>query len=139
MRATIRWVDNVMFIGQSGSGHSVVIDGPPSAGGENAGIRPMELMLLGLGACTSADVMSILKKSRQDVTACRVELEAERAEEIPQVFTRIHVHFVVTGRGLNTGHVERAVNLSAEKYCSASIMLAKTANIIHDFEIVALN
>lgn len=139
MRATIRWVDNVMFIGQSGSGHSVVIDGPPSAGGENAGIRPMELMLLGLGACTSADVMSILKKSRQDVTACRVELDAERAEEIPQVFTRIHVHFVVTGRGLNSGRVERAVNLSAEKYCSASIMLAKTANIIHDFEIVALN
>ena len=125
-----------MFVGQSGSGHSVVIDGPPAAGGENAGIRPMELVLMGLGACTSFDVMTILKKSRQDVVDCHTELEAERAEEIPQVFTRIHVHFVVTGNNLKARHVERAVNLSAEKYCSASIMLAKTATITHDFEIV---
>ena len=136
MRATIKWVDNVMFIGQSGSGHSVVIDGPPSAGGENGGIRPMELVLMGLGACTSFDVMTILKKSRQDVLDCQTELEAERAEEIPQVFTRIHVHFVVTGRNLKVKQVERAVNLSAEKYCSASIMLGKTATITHDFEII---
>ena len=136
MRATIKWIDNVMFVGQSGSGHSVVIDGPPAAGGENAGIRPMELVLMGLGACTSFDVMTILKKSRQDVVDCHTELEAERAEEIPQVFTRIHVHFVVTGNNLKARHVERAVNLSAEKYCSASIMLAKTATITHDFEIV---
>lgn len=135
MRATIKWVDNVMFVGQSGSGHSVVIDGPPSAGGENGGIRPMELVLMGLGACTSFDVMMILKKSRQDVLDCQTELEAERAEEVPQVFTRIHVHFVVTGRNLKVKQVERAVNLSAEKYCSASIMLGKTATITHDFEI----
>jgi putative redox protein len=125
-----------MFVGQSGSGHSVVIDGPPSGGGENAGIRPMELVLMGLGACTSFDVMTILKKSRQDILDCQTELEAERAEEVPQVFTRIHVHFVVTGRNLKRKQVERAVNLSAEKYCSASIMLAKTAVITHNFEII---
>ena len=136
MRATIKWVDNVMFIGQSGSGHSIVIDGPPQAGGENAGIRPMELMLVGLGACTSFDVVTILKKSRQDVTDCHAELEAERAEEIPQVFTRIHVHFVVSGHQLKSKQVERAVKLSADKYCSASIMMAKTAVITHDFEII---
>ena len=136
MRATIKWVDNVMFIGQSGSGHSVVIDGPPQAGGENAGIRPMELMLVGLGACTSFDVVTILKKSRQDVTDCHAELEAERAEEIPQVFTRIHVHFVVSGHQLKSKQVERAVKLSADKYCSASIMMAKTVVITHDFEII---
>ena len=136
MRATIKWVDNVMFVGQSGSGHSVVIDGPPEAGGNNAGIRPMELMLVGLGACTSFDVVTILKKSRQNVVDCRAELEAERADEVPQVFTRIHVHFIVSGANLKAKQVERAVRLSAEKYCSASIMMAKTANITHDFEIV---
>jgi putative redox protein len=138
MRASIKWVDNVMFVGHSGSGHSVVIDGPPDAGGKNAGIRPMELVLMGLGACTSFDVVAILKKSRQDITDCYTELEAERAEEVPQVFTRIHVHFVVTGRKLKRKQVERAVALSADKYCSASIMLAKTAEITHDFEIIEL-
>ncbi|MFT4581315.1 MAG: putative redox protein [Gammaproteobacteria bacterium] len=138
MRASIKWIDNVMFVGHSGSGHSVVIDGPPDAGGKNAGIRPMELMLMGLGACTSFDVVAILKKSRQDITDCYTELEAERAEEVPQVFTRIHVHFVVTGRKLKRKQVERAVALSADKYCSASIMLAKTAEITHDFEIIEL-
>ncbi len=136
MHASIKWVDNVMFIGHSGSGHSVMIDGPPSAGGNNGGVRPMELVLMGLGACASFDVVSILKKSRQDVTACRTELEAERAEEIPQVFTRIHIHFIVTGHGLKHKQVERAVTLSAEKYCSASIMIGKTADITHDFEII---
>ena len=136
MHASIKWVDNVMFIGHSGSGHSVVIDGPPSAGGNNGGVRPMELVLMGLGACASFDVVSILKKSRQDVTACRTELEAERAEEIPQVFTRIHIHFIVTGHGLKHKQVERAVTLSAEKYCSASIMIGKTADITHGFEII---
>jgi len=139
MRAVIKWVDNVLFIGRSGSGHSIVIDGPPEAGGENAGIRPMELVLVGLGACTSFDVVSILKKSRQDVTDCHAELEAERADEIPQVFTRIHVHFVISGRNLKPKQVERAVNLSAEKYCSASIMIGKTAHITHDFEIIDVN
>ena len=136
MHASIKWVDNVMFIGHSGSGHSVVIDGPPSAGGNNGGVRPMELVLMGLGACASFDVVSILKKCRQDVTACRTELEAERAEEIPQVFTRIHIHFIVTGHGLKHKQVERAVTLSAEKYCSASIMIGKTADITHGFEII---
>ena len=139
MRAIIKWVDNVLFIGRSGSGHSIVIDGPPEAGGENAGIRPMELVLVGLGACTSFDVVSILKKSRQDVTDCHAELEAERADEIPHVFTRIHVHFVISGRNLKSKQVERAVNLSAEKYCSASIMIGKTADITHDFEIIDVN
>ena len=139
MRATIKWVDNVMFVGQSGSGHSVVIDGPPEAGGNNAGIRPMELMLVGLGACTSFDVVTILKKSRQDVVDCRAELEAERADEVPQVFTRIHVHFIVSGRNLTSKQVDRAIHLSAEKYCSASIMIAKTATITHDFEIVEID
>jgi putative redox protein len=136
MHANIKWVDNVMFIGQSGSGHSIVIDGPPAAGGNNGGVRPMELVLMGLGACASFDVVSILKKYRQDVSDCRTELEAERAEEIPQVFTRIHVHFVITGHELKRNQVERAVTLSAEKYCSASIMIGKTADITHDFEII---
>lgn len=139
MRATIKWVDNVMFVGQSGSGHSVVIDGPPEAGGNNAGVRPMELVLMGLGACTSFDVVSILKKSRQDVTDCHAELEAERADTVPQVFTRIHVHFVVSGKNLRPKQVERAVNLSADKYCSASIMMARTAEITHDFEIIEIS
>jgi len=125
-----------MFVGQSGSGHSVVIDGPPSAGGENAGIRPMELVLMGLGACASFDVVSILRKARQDISDCRTELEAERAEDIPQVFTRIHVHFIVSGRGLSDKQVARAIELSATKYCSASIMIGKTADITHDYEIV---
>ncbi len=135
MHAKITLVDNVKFVGQSGSGHSVVIDGPPEAGGENAGIRPMELVLMGVGACSSFDVVSILRKARQDVTDCVAELEAERAQDVPQVFTRIHIHFIVTGRGLSEKHVSRAITLSAEKYCSASIMIAKTATITHDFEI----
>ena len=136
MRATIQWVNEVMFVGQSGSGHSVVIDGPPSAGGKNAGIRPMELVPMGLGACSSFDVVAILKKSRQNISSCYAELEAERAEQIPQVFTRIHIHFVVSGHKLKNKQVQRAVDLSADKYCSASIMMAKTAHITHDFEII---
>ncbi len=136
MRATIKWADNVMFIGQSGSGHSIVIDGPPKAGGNNAGIRPMELMLMGLGACTSFDVVTILRKSRQNIIDCHAELEAERADEVPQVFTRIHVHFIVSGNNLSLKLVKRAIELSAEKYCSASIMMSKTADITHDFEII---
>ena len=125
-----------MFVGEAGSGHAVVIDGPPEAGGRNAGIRPMELVLTGLGACTAFDVVSILKKSRQHVSACRAELEAERAEDVPKVFTRIHIHFVVEGRGLKTVAVERAVKLSADKYCSATLMLRDTVEITHDFEII---
>ncbi len=136
MKATIRWVEEAMFIGESGSGHAVVMDGPPEQGGRNAGIRPMEMLLLGLGGCTAYDVVSILRKSRQNVKHCNVEISAERSDEIPKVFTRIHVHFVVLGENLKAAQVERAVNLSAEKYCSASIMLGKTAVITHDYEIL---
>ena len=136
MKSSITWVDNVRFVARAGSGHSVGVDGPPEAGGDNAGFRPMELLRTGMGACTAFDVVSILRKGRAPVTGCQVEVEADRAEEIPQVFTRIHVHFIVRGHDLNPAQVERAVALSAEKYCSASIMLAKTADITHDFEIV---
>lgn len=137
MKATIRWMQDAMFVGESGSGHSVVMDGPPEHGGRDVGIRPMELVLLGLGGCSSFDVVDILRKARQDVTDCRVELVAERADAVPAVFTRIHLHFVVSGRGLKPQQVTRAVSLSAEKYCSASIMLERGGvEITHDHEIV---
>lgn len=136
MRARIKWVQDATFIGESASGHAVVMDGPPESGGRNLGVRPMEMLLLGMGGCTAFDVVHILRKSRQAVTDCVAELQAERAETEPKVFTRIHVHFVVTGKGLSEKHVERAVNLSADKYCSASIMLGKVAEITHDYEIV---
>ena len=136
MKARIKWVENVCFMGESETGHAVILDGAPEAGGRNLGMRPMEMLLIGMGACTSFDVVTILKKARQPVTDCVAEMEAERADEVPKVFTRIHVHFVVTGKGLNETQVERAVKLSAEKYCSASIMLGKSVQITHDFEIV---
>lgn len=136
MKATIKWVDGVSFVAESESGHAVVIDGPPDAGGRNIGMRPMEMVLLGMGGCTAFDVVSILQKARQPISDCRVELSAERADDIPKVFTRIHVHFIVSGKDLKPAQVERAVKLSAEKYCSASIMLGKTAEITHDFEII---
>ncbi len=136
MKARVKWVENVCFVGESGSGHAVVLDGAPDAGGRNLGMRPMEMLLVGMGACTSFDVVTILKKGRQRITDCVAEIQAERADEVPKVFTKIHVHFVVTGHGLNPSQVERAVKLSAEKYCSASIMLGKTAEVTHDFEIV---
>lgn len=135
MKARIRWAQDAMFIGESGSGHALVMDGPPDHGGRNLGVRPMEMLLLGMGGCTAFDVVLILRKSRQAVTDCVADLQAQRAEEDPKVFTSIHVHFVVTGRDLDEKRVRRAVELSAEKYCSASIMLAKTAEITHDFEI----
>lgn len=137
MKARIKWVEEMTFVGESGSGHTVVIDGPPELGGRNLGIRPMELLLQGLGGCTAFDVMLILKKARQAVTDCVVEIEAERAATEPKVFTRIHVHFIVSGKELSDKQVERAINLSAEKYCSASIMLGKVAEITHDYEIRA--
>ena len=124
------------FVGESDSGHSVVMDSSPDAGGRDLGVRPMEMLLLGLGGCTSIDVVSILKKSRQQITACEAGIEAERADEVPRVFTRIHIHFVVSGKDLDVSKVERAINLSAEKYCSASRMLEKAATITHDYEIV---
>jgi putative redox protein len=136
MHARVKWVENVCFVGESETGHAIVIDGAPESGGRNLGMRPMELLLIGMGSCTAFDVVTILKKSRQDVTDCYAELEAARADEVPKVFTKIHVHFVVKGRKLVPAQVERAIKLSAEKYCSASLMLGKTAEITHDFEIV---
>jgi len=135
MKARIKWVEEVMFVGESGSGHSLVIDGPPEHGGRNMGIRPMELLLQGLGGCTAFDVMMILKKARQPVQDCVVELEAQRAETEPKVFTKIHIHFIVTGAGVSEKHLQRAIKLSAEKYCSASIMLGQVAEITHDYEL----
>jgi putative redox protein len=137
MKARIKWVENVTFLGQSGSGHAVVMDGPPEDGGRNLGVRPMEMLLLGMGGCTAFDVVHILKKARQPITDCVVELEAERADSPPKVFTRIHAHFIITGKDLSDSQVKRAVDLSADKYCSASIMLGKVAKITHDFEIIS--
>ncbi len=136
MKARVKWVEQVSFLGESESGHAVLMDGAPAAGGRNLGPRPMEMLLLGAGGCTSFDVVTILKKSRQTVSDCYVELDAQRAEEDPKVFTKIHMHFVVKGKDIKTDVVERAIKLSAEKYCSASIMLGKTADITHDFEII---
>ncbi|WP_180737257.1 OsmC family protein [Pseudomonas aeruginosa] len=139
MKARIQWAGEAMFLGESGSGHVVVMDGPPDHGGRNLGVRPMEMVLIGLGGCTNFDVVSILKRARQPVESCEAFLEAERADEEPKVFTKIHVHFVVKGRGLKEAQVKRAVELSAEKYCSASIMLGRGGvEITHDYEIVEL-
>lgn len=136
MKARVLWVENVKFLGESGSGHSVVMDGPPEGGGQNLGLRPMEMLLVGMGGCTAYDVVHILKKGRHDIQGCELQLDAERAETDPKVFTRIHIHFVVKGKGLTDAVVKRAIDLSAEKYCSASIMLGKSAAITHDHEIV---
>ncbi len=135
MKARIKWVENVCFMGESETGHAVILDGAPENGGRNMGMRPMEMLLLGMGACTSFDVVTILKKARQPITDCVAEIDAARADEVPKVFTKIHVHFVVTGKNLNPVQVERAVKLSAEKYCSASIMLSQSVEITHGFEI----
>jgi putative redox protein len=135
MNVRIKWVEGVAFLAETGSGHALVMDGAVEGGGRNLGPRPMETLLAGAGGCTAYDVVTILRKARQNVSDCVVEIQAERATEDPKVFTRIHFHFVVTGRAVDTRHVERAIHLSAEKYCSASIMLGKTATISHDFEI----
>jgi len=138
MKARIKWVEDATFLGESGSGHAVVMDGPPDMGGRNLGVRPMEMMLLGMGGCTTFDVVHILKKSREAVTDCVAELSAERAESEPKVFTKIHVHFIVRGENLKEAKVKKAVELSAEKYCSASILLGNAGvEITHDYEIVA--
>lgn len=136
MQATVKWVDGVMFVGESGSGHAIVIDGPPDHGGRNIGMRPMELLLLGVGSCSSFDVVQILQKGRNNVTGCVAEVTAERVDAIPSVFSKIHLHFKVSGKDLKASAVERAVKLSAEKYCSASIMLGKAVEITHDFEVI---
>ncbi|BBL72837.1 OsmC family protein [Methylogaea oryzae] len=136
MKARVKWIEDSLFVAESGSGHAVVIDGPPEAGGKNLGPRPMEMLLMGVGGCSSFDVVDILRKGRHPIKGCEVHISAERADTVPKVFTKIHLHFVVSGNGLTESAVSRAVNLSAEKYCSASIMLGKTAEISHDFEIV---
>ncbi len=136
MKSRVKWLDNMSFVGESASGHSVVMDGPPEAGGRNLGIRPMEMLLLGLGGCSSFDVVSMLQKSRQNIINCEVEISAKRADSEPKVFTEIHLHFIVEGNALSEKKVSRAIKLSAEKYCSASIMLGKTANITHDYEVI---
>lgn len=136
MKARIKWLEEMSFVGIAGSGHAVVMDGPPEAGGRDLGVRPMEMVLLGLGGCTAFDVVDILRKGRHDVRGCEIEVEAERADKPPKVFTRIVLRYVVTGRGLAEAAVQRAINLSAEKYCSVSIMLGKTAEIVHDFRII---
>ena len=138
MKTTIKWTGDAGFTAESESGHVVTMDGPPDHGGRNRGPRPMEMVLMGMGGCTAFDVVHILRKGRQEITDCVAHIDAERADQDPKVFTRIHVHFVVSGKNLNPAQVERAIALSAEKYCSASIMLGKTAVITHDFEIKAL-
>jgi putative redox protein len=137
MQATVKWVDGAMFVGESGSGHAVVMDGPPDHGGRNMGIRPMEMILLGVGGCSSFDLVQILQKGKNDIVDCIAEISAERVDAIPSVFSKIHMHFIVKGRGLKPSTVERAIKLSAEKYCSASIMLGKAeVEITHDFEVI---
>ncbi len=136
MQARVKWLDHMSFVGESGSGHSIVMDGAEEFGGRNLGARPLEMLLLGLGGCTAFDVVLMLNKARQKVDDCEVLLTADRSEVVPKVFTKIHVHFIVKGRDLSDNHVKRAVSLSAEKYCSASKMLEKTAEITHDYEIV---
>jgi putative redox protein len=138
MKCRVKWLDHMTFVGESASGHAVVMDAAPESGGRNMGVRPMEMLLLGLGGCTAFDVVMILKKSRQNIVDCEVTIDSDRAQEVPKVFTRIHIHFIVSGKKLDAAKVDKAVNLSADKYCSASKMLSATADITHDFEIVEL-
>ena len=135
MKTRIVWLEDMTYVAQSPSGHAVVLDGPPELGGRNLGPRPMEMLLMGMGGCTAIDVVNILRKARQDLRGCEVEIQAERADSDPKVFTAIQVHFVLTGHQLSAKHVERAIHLSAEKYCSASIMLGQTAKITHTFDL----
>ncbi|HHA18482.1 MAG TPA: OsmC family protein [Methylophaga sp.] len=136
MKARVKWVEDLLFLGESGSGHTVVMDGPKELGGHDTGIRPMELLLLGMGGCTSFDMVQILKKARQDIRDCVVEIDSERSDDIPKIFTKINVHYKITGKNLKETQVKRAVELSTEKYCSASIMLGQMAEITHDYEII---
>jgi len=136
MECAVRWFNGMSFVAETGSGHLVAMDGAPEAGGRNLAPRPMELLLAGAGGCTSFDVVMILKRGHQEISGCEVKLTAQRADTDPKVFTGIHMHFVVTGKGLKPEAVERAIKLSAEKYCSATIMLGKTAEVTHDWEIV---
>jgi putative redox protein len=133
MKAKITWLNGRAFVGESGSGHSIVMDGAPENGGRNIGVRPMEMMLLGLGGCTAFDVVMILEKSREKVTACEVSLEATRADDDPKVFTHVKMFYRLKGENLKPAAVERAIKLSSEKYCSASKMFEKTALIEHEW------
>ena len=136
MNISVNWVDGLLMVGKSDSGHTITMDGPPESGGENLGVRPMEMLLLGVAGCTMIDVVTTLKKMRQDLSHCETKISAERANEHPKVFTDIHIQFIVKGKNLNSKKVDKAITLSAEKYCSASIMLGKTAKITHDFEVL---
>ena len=136
MKSRVKWLDNMSFVGESASGHAIVMDGPPEFGGRNLGVRPMEMLLLGLGGCASFDVVSMLKKGKEDLIKCEVEITAERATTEPKVFSKIHLHFILSGNELSEKKVKRAIELSAEKYCSASIMLGKTAKVTHDYSII---
>ena len=136
MNISVKWIDGMLMVGKSDSGHAVVMDGPPEIGGENLGVRPMEMLLLGMAGCTMIDVVSTLKKMREDIVDCQTQVSADRSEEYPKVFTNINVHFILKGKQLNPSKVDKAIKLSAEKYCSASIMIGKTAVITHDFEII---
>ena len=136
MNLSVNWVDGMLMVGKSHSGHSITMDGPIEIGGENLGVRPMEMLLLGVAGCTMIDVVTTLKKMRQNLTHCETKISAERADEHPKVFTDIHIHFIVQGKDLDSKKVDKAIILSAEKYCSASIMLGKTANITHDFKVI---
>jgi putative redox protein len=135
MNLSVNWVDGMLMVGKSHSGHTITMDGPIEIGGENLGVRPMEMLLLGVAGCTMIDVVTTLQKMRQDLSHCETKISAERANEHPKVFTDIHIHFIVKGKDLDSKKVDKAISLSAEKYCSASIMLGKTANITHDFEV----
>jgi len=136
MKARVKWIEDLLFVGESGTGHTIVMDGPEELGGHGTAMRPMELLLLGMGGCTSFDMIQMLKKGRQDIRDCVVEIDSERSDEIPKVFTKINVHYVVTGKNLKEAQVKRAVELSTQKYCSASIMLGQSAEITHDYEII---
>jgi putative redox protein len=135
MKARIKWIEDVAFVGESGSGHAIVLDGAADAGGRNLGVRPMEAVLIGMGTCAAYDVVTILRKGRNNLTDCEVHLEATRADEIPKVFTTVHMRFVVSGKELKDAAVNRAVSLSAEKYCSATAMIEKTAKVTFDYEV----
>ena len=136
MNLSVNWVDGMLMVGKSHSGHSITMDGPIEIGGENLGVRPMEMLLLGVAGCTMIDVVTTLQKMRQDLSHCETRISAERANEHPKVFTDIHIHFIVKGKDLDSKKVDKAISLSAEKYCSASIMLGKTAKITHNFEVL---
>jgi putative redox protein len=138
MKARVKWVEDVQFVGESGTKHSLIMDGPENLGGHGTGMRPMELLLLGLGGCTSFDVVEMLKKSRQNIVDCVVDIDGQRSESIPKIFTDIHIHYIITGSNIKEAQVKRAIELSSEKYCSASLMLGKSANITHDYEIINL-